>query len=140
MRKPLRHRRLVVAGAVTAFALLGACGGNDAKSSTASDKTTVTSADAGGTDTGATATDKVTVKDFAFGPKSVSVKAGGTITWTNEDSFDHAIQIDSLKLSGPKFGPQTMPTSYSHQFDTPGTYPYICGVHNSMTGTVIVTN
>jgi plastocyanin len=30
--------------------------------------------------------------------------------------------------------------TFTHRFDTPGTYPYFCGVHNSMTGTVIVTN
>ena len=134
MRKSPPPRRLVVIGAIDAFALLGACGGNDAESSTkATEKPAATTSSA-------TTTDKVAVKDFQFGPKAVTVKAGSTVTWTNEDSFDHSIEIESLKLSGPKFGPQTMPTSFTHQFETPGTYPYFCGVHNSMTGTVIVTS
>jgi plastocyanin len=133
MRKPTRARRLVVIAAVAAFALLGACGGDDAKSATKStDKPSAAAA--------ATSTDKVSVKNFQFGPKVVSVKAGSTVTWTNEDAFDHSIEVTSLSLSGPKFGPQTMPTTYSHQFDQPGTYSYFCGVHNSMTGTVIVTS
>ncbi len=138
MRKTLRPRRLVVIGAVAAFAVLGACAGDDGESSTSPpDKTSATTSAATAT---ATATDKVDVKDFVFGPKAITVKAGATVTWTNQDAFDHSIDIESLKLSGPKFGPQTTPTSYSHQFDTPGTYPYICGVHNSMTGSVIVTS
>ena len=82
----------------------------------------------------------MTVRDFAFGPRAVTVKAGGTVTWTNRDDFDHAVQIDSLGVAGPKFGPQTAPATYAHRFAKPGTYAYICGVHNSMTGTVIVTD
>lgn len=89
--------------------------------------------------TGAATTD-VAVKDFVFSPQAIRVKAGETVTWTNEDDFDHSVQIDSIDLNGPKFGPQTMPTTFSHQFTEAGTYAYLCGVHNSMTGTVVVTN
>jgi len=108
---------------VAAFSvlLLGACAGNDAATTAPSAAT-------------------VSVHDFAFGPHTVRVKAGGTVTWTNRDDFDHAVQIDALNLAGPHFGPQTLPATYAHHFTKPGTYPYICGVHNSMTGTVIVTN
>jgi plastocyanin len=81
----------------------------------------------------------VAVKDFAFGPNTVRVTAGGTVTWTNVDEFDHSVVIDDLRIDGPKFGPQTAPASYTHRFTTAGTYPYMCGVHNSMTGTVVVT-
>ena len=108
---------------VAALLLLGACAGRDA----------ATSAPA------ASAAAKVSVHDFAFGPKTIRVKTGGTVTWTNRDDFDHAVQIDSLDLAGPKFGPQTSPATYAHRFSKPGMYLYICGIHNSMTGTVIVT-
>lgn len=118
---PIRRRQVLAATSVAVLALLGACGGDDAKSSTPT-------------------TDKVAVKDFQFGPKTITVKAGTTVTWTNEDSFDHSVQIDSLSLNGASFGPQTLPTSFSHQFDKPGTYSYLCGIHNSMTGSVIVTS
>lgn len=106
---------------VAALLLLGACAGRDAATS-------------------APTAAKVTVHDFAFEPKTIRVKSGGTVTWTNRDDFDHAVQVDALELSGPKFGPQSAPATYAHRFTKPGTYPYICGVHNSMTGTVIVTN
>ncbi len=92
------------------------------------------------TESGGTATTAVAVKDFVFAPTVIKVKAGETVTWTNEDEFDHSVQIDSLELEGIKFGPMTMPASFSHQFSKPGTYEYLCGVHNSMTGTVIVTS
>jgi len=113
-------RKLLVGVAVLAPFLVGACAGRDA-------------APPSPTAVG------VTVKDFRFGPHSIRVRAGGTITWTNKDGFDHAVQIDALGLNGPKFGPETAPATYAHRFTKPGTYPYICGVHNSMTGTVIVT-
>ncbi len=107
---------------------LGACAGSDNKSDAAKKKTT------------GTETTTVAVKDFVFSPGAITVKSGATVTWTNEDSFDHSVQIDSLNLDGPKFGPVTMPVAYSYQFTKAGTYKYLCGVHNSMTGTVIVTS
>lgn len=110
------------------LSLAGCAGNNDKDASSAKPSTK------------GSATAAVSVKDFAFGPKSVTVKTGGTVTWTNEDEFDHSVQIDDLQVDGPKFGPQTMPVTYSHRFTKAGTYAYICGVHNSMTGTVVVTN
>lgn len=121
----MRNTWLAALGVVLTVTL-GACAGGDSK-----DEATATPAKA---------TASVAVKDFAFGPKSISVKTGGTVTWTNQDSFDHSVQIDSLDFDGPKFGPQTMPATFSHRFTKAGTYAYICGVHNSMTGTVVVTN
>ncbi|HVV38588.1 MAG TPA: cupredoxin domain-containing protein [Acidimicrobiales bacterium] len=108
-----------VAAAGLACVLLGACAGGGAETPNAA---------------------AVTVKSFAFQPKTIRVRVGGTVTWTNKDSFDHSVQIDSLHVAGPKFGPQSSQTTFSHRFTTAGTYPYICGVHNSMTGTVIVTS
>jgi plastocyanin len=112
------RRLLLTAGLL----VLGACGGE-------SDATPTAGLDV-----------EVAVKDFAFAPKQVRVATGGVVTWTNADEFDHSIVIADLDLDGPKFGPQTAPASYSHRFTASGTFPYICGVHNSMTGTVVATN
>lgn len=118
------------AAAVLAGTSLAACGGGGGDS---------TGKAKSGSDASSSA-DQVGVKDFAFSPKSIDVKTGTTVTWTNRDGFDHSVQIDELKLVGPKFGPVTQPGTFSHRFDDPGTYAYICGIHNSMKGTVVVTS
>lgn len=119
-----RLHRWVLVGALALVPFLGACGGNDSP-----DKAPAATAPSGSTD--------VAVKDFAFSPKALTVKAGSTVTWTNEDDFEHSIRIDELKVDGENFGTSK---TFKQTFDKAGTYPYICGVHNSMTGTVIVSS
>ncbi len=78
----------------------------------------------------------VAIVDFAFAPADLSVTAGSTITWTNDDAFAHSVVSDG---DGPLVSDDlTEGRSYEHTFDQPGTYAYICGIHNSMTGTVTV--
>ncbi len=83
----------------------------------------------------------MTIQGFAFHPASDTVKVGTTVTWTNTDSAPHSVQwsnhafpTSSLLMSGGGSA------SYSQTFNTAGTYNYICGVHNYMTGKVIVTS
>jgi plastocyanin len=76
----------------------------------------------------------VDAKNFAFDPKTVTIKVGQTVTWTNQDSVTHTVTgdggIDSDDLSKGK--------SYSKTFDTEGTFDYHCSPHPQMTGQVIV--
>lgn len=125
----MRSKRLAVLGLALTFAL-GACAGDDGMKEKAAPSQS---------DEGAETT-SVKVKDFVFAPDAIKVKVGDTVTWTNEDDFDHSVQIDSLDLDGAKFGPMTQPATFTHQFSEAGTYEYICGVHNSMTGTVVVSS
>jgi plastocyanin len=77
----------------------------------------------------------VDIADFTFGPNSVTITAGGTVTWTNSDSAPHTATGD-----GGSFDTGTMDPggSASITFDTPGTYTYYCSIHPNMTGTVVV--
>jgi plastocyanin len=77
----------------------------------------------------------VAIKDFAFSPQAVTVKVGSAVTWTNGDGFAH-----SVKSGDGSFVSENIEQgqSYSATFATPGTFAYICGIHNSMTGTVVV--
>jgi plastocyanin len=89
-----------------------------------------------GTDDGAAATFAITIVDFTFTPADAVVPAGTTIVFTNEDSFAHSVVPD-----GEAFSPS--PTlehgdSYRVTLDEPGTYPYSCGIHPRMTGTITV--
>jgi plastocyanin len=65
------------------------------------------------------------------------VKAGGTVTWTNEDSAQHTATDDK---STPPFDTGTLDQGDSKKvtFKKAGTYPYICTFHPFMKGTVVV--
>ena len=75
------------------------------------------------------------IQDFAFSPETVTVKVGNAITWTNGDGFAH-----SVKSADGSFVSQDLQEgqSFTTTFTAPGTHAYICGIHNSMTGTVVV--
>ncbi len=84
-------------------------------------------------------TNQVTYKSFAIVQKSIKVKKGTTVTWTNEDSAKHDVtpdkETDEFKAS-ELFGKGE---TYSHTFSTVGTYAYHCSPHPYMKGTVEVT-
>ena len=80
--------------------------------------------------------DTVVVKNFSFEPASITVPVGTTVTWRFEDSAQHTVQFATPALTSPALsGGQT----FSHRFTTPGTYTYICSIHQYMHGTVTVT-
>ena len=80
--------------------------------------------------------EEITVKigNFTFGPQDLKVKAGTTVTWTNEDDIPHTV------VSPNNFRSKVLDTDgkYSFTFTTPGTYKYFCSLHPHMTGTVVV--
>jgi amicyanin len=76
----------------------------------------------------------VKIGNFTFGPQEVKVKAGTTVTWTNEDDIPHTV------VSPNGFRSKVLDTDgkYSFTFTTPGTYKYFCSLHPHMTGTIVV--
>lgn len=86
--------------------------------------------------TPASAEDAAAVKigNFTFGPQELKVKAGTTVTWTNEDDIPHTV------VSPNNFRSKALDTDggYSFTFTTPGTYKYFCSLHPHMTGTIVV--
>ena len=81
----------------------------------------------------------VEVADFSFTPAVVSVKVGTTVTWHfNQPSAPHnvvALTTPVLFNSGTPQGTGT----YSFTFTTPGRYDYLCQIHPTMRGTIVVT-
>jgi plastocyanin len=74
------------------------------------------------------------VKSYRFDPKVIEIKAGETVTWTNEDNFTHTVEVDGHEDHKVEQG-----ESFSIAFDTPGTYHYVCTLHSKdMDGEVIV--
>lgn len=78
---------------------------------------------------------QILIQNFSFSPSQVTIQSGTTVVWTNNDSPNHDIVADD-----GSFKSELLPLNgtYSKTFTTPGTYPYHCGVHPSMKGTIIV--
>lgn len=78
---------------------------------------------------------KVKISDFSFAPATLTVPAGTTVTWDNEDEEPHLV-VDS----GKAFTSEALDTGdrYSFTFTTPGKYTYFCSIHPHMVGTIIV--
>jgi len=74
----------------------------------------------------------VKIGNFMFGPQELTVKAGTTVTWTNEDDTPHMV------MSPNNFRSEVLDGTYAFTFTTPGTYKYFCFLHPHMTGTVVV--
>jgi plastocyanin len=139
-RRPRIQSLLVVACCLALILAVGAfaaaCGGGTSTSSTTAVAPGTT---AGGTPSttaagGATET-QVAIKGFAFNPAEVTVKVGDTVTWTNNDSANHTVVADNGEFKSGDLG---QGATFSFTFAKAGTYPYKCGVHPNMTGTVTV--
>lgn len=75
----------------------------------------------------------VQVVNFAFRPNSITIRSGETVTWHNQSRLAH-----SVVSNGAWWG--TIEPGQTFQVDiwTPGWYPYICGFHTQMSGTIHV--
>src|SRR5437763_11693100 len=78
----------------------------------------------------------VNITGMAFSPSTLTVKAGTTVTWTNNDNMTHTVTSDDS--NGFNSGDMTNTKTYSYTFSTAGTYSYHCYYHSGMTGTVTV--
>lgn len=134
-----------------ALSVAPACGADsdapDASSVTLGDATTGATTDtAAGTDTSDRAATTQTrpppapgtveIVDFTFVPVELTVAPGETVTWRNDDPYDHWVvstQPDVLD-SGQLSQAQTYATSFSQA----GTYEYYCNIHNYMKAKVTV--
>ena len=83
----------------------------------------------------AAASTGVTISDFQFGPASVTVNVGDTVTWTNDGPTPHSATSSS---GGFDTGIMDAGQSGSHTFAEAGTFAYICTPHPNMQGTVVV--
>ena len=83
----------------------------------------------------AMAPDTIEISNFSFGPAVLTVPAGTTVTWVNEDEEPHTV-VESNTL----FKSHALDTGdkFSFTFTTPGTYEYFCTIHAHMVGKVVV--
>ena len=119
---------LAISFVAVGIAVFSGCSQTSQTATTTSQSTTTT---AGGP------TASISIASFAFHPNILTVEAGTTVTWTNNDSFSHSVISNAgpASFSSSIFSPGS---TYFFQFTLVGTYEYHCGVHPTMTGTIIV--
>lgn len=112
---------------------LAACGGSDSNTTTSTPSTATTQAAA----PAPSGKPVIDIKDFAYAPPSLTVKAGTTITVTNEDSAPHT----ATAKTGKAFDSDTLKQGQTARFKVtkPGTYAYYCVFHPYMKGQITVT-
>jgi LPXTG-motif cell wall-anchored protein len=76
-------------------------------------------------------TKTVSVKDFAFEPKTIQVNVGDTIVWKNEGNTEHTVTADDGSFNS---GDLEAGKEFSHTFDKAGTFAYYCKYHGSAGG------
>jgi plastocyanin len=79
---------------------------------------------------------EVKIDNFSFGPAAITIPAGSTVTWTNNDDVPHVVSSDDNKM----FKSKALDTDdrFSFTFTKPGTYNYYCAIHPKMTATIVV--
>jgi plastocyanin len=79
----------------------------------------------------------VDMENYAFSPRSLTVQRGDSVTWMNHDEAPH----DAKTTGGPETFHSPMLNqggSWTHTFDTAGTYSYYCTVHPDMKASIVV--
>jgi plastocyanin len=86
-------------------------------------------------DQAAAANAEVKIDNFSFGPQTVTVPVGATVTWINNDDIPHTVvSTDGVFKSKVRDTDE----KFSYTFTKAGTYSYYCSVHPKMTGKVVV--
>ncbi|HVJ76906.1 MAG TPA: cupredoxin domain-containing protein [Hyphomicrobium sp.] len=79
---------------------------------------------------------RVTIADLVFSPADITVKAGDTVEWVNNDFVDHTATAKNgawdVMIPAGK--------SAHLKMTKVGTFTYFCRVHPDMVGTIRVTN
>jgi plastocyanin len=78
---------------------------------------------------------EVKIDNFSFGPGTLTVPAGTTVTWTNRDDIPHTVVSDDKVFKSKVLDTDE---KFSYTFAKPGTYGYFCSIHPKMTGKVVV--
>lgn len=80
---------------------------------------------------------QVLMSDYKFGPRTLTIPVGDSVTWVNQDTAPHDVKT----TSGPASVHSPMLDkggTWSHTFTKAGSYGYVCTVHPGMTGGIVV--
>jgi plastocyanin len=77
----------------------------------------------------------VKISDFQFAPARLTVKAGTTVTWRNNDDIPHTVTSTTRAFKSKALDTDD---AFAFAFTEPGSYAYVCSLHPHMTGTIVV--
>ena len=89
----------------------------------------------GSSNNGGSTGDNISIKNFAFSVSTLTVSSGTAVKWTNNDATAHTVTADDGSFNS---GGLASGQSYTHTFDSTGTYAYHCTYHPMMTASVVV--
>lgn len=78
---------------------------------------------------------QIKIDNFTFGPTSLTVSSGTTVTWINNDDVPHTVVSDDKVFRSKALDTDD---KFSYTFTKPGTYNYFCSVHPKMTAKIVV--
>jgi amicyanin len=80
-------------------------------------------------------TNDIAIDNFTFTAPTITVAVGTTVTWTNRDDVPHTVVSTDNAFKSRALDTDQ---SFSHTFETAGTFKYYCSLHPRMTGQVVV--
>ena len=80
-------------------------------------------------------THQVAITSTGFAPSTLSISAGDSVNWTNQDYSAHTATADDHSWATPTL---TSGKSFARPFPSAGTFAYHCHIHHEMTATVVV--
>jgi plastocyanin len=81
------------------------------------------------------ATNVITIDNFTFSPKELTVAVGTTVKWVNHDDIPHLVVENNRTFRSKALDTND---SYSYTFTSAGAFDYFCALHPHMVGQVIV--
>ncbi len=121
-KNPASKRGGAILGAFTAGVLLAAAPPDPGAAGQAAVKTVANPA-------------AVEIHNFQFVPATLTVAAGTTVTWTNDDTTPHTVTEQNRVFHSA--GLDTKDT-FTYTFTTPGAFVYRCTFHPMMVGRIVV--
>jgi plastocyanin len=77
----------------------------------------------------------VVIEAMQYTPQQITVKAGDTVVWTNKDFFPHTVTAEDRSFDSGEIATNR---SWRFKARNKGTYPYVCTLHPTMKGSLVV--
>lgn len=131
--------RAVAAAVLLSGVVLAGCSDDDDGTSAGTASTTETDDAAAAAEGQASGQEQVAVDivdiEQAYQPSSATVTAGGEVTWSNVDDIPHTVTAEDGTWDSGNLEPGA---DFSFTAEEPGTYDYVCSIHPSMQGQLVV--